>query len=324
MPISVGIPTYNRLDMLLECIESIFANDYRPIEVVVSDDAHDPQVFSALTRIDKPSGISVKYVPNTNGKGQAANVKNALHHASNEMFILMHDDDYFLPHGIDHLAEAWNAHHGRVAAVYGWQYVVGTDRAVDRARTDYIQEWRLRKRPCGVQPSPLWAALRLQVPQNGVMLHRSVANTMPIFDENKVGQLPVDDHFNINYALHCHGDYILTHEYISAYRRSDISVIRPKGAFKPDGHLGYLALMRVPVTTELEKQARDFVLLYASRRAIIGFTAAGDARHARQVLMRAFRHQRRWKDRIRLPLLVAMSTLRLPIPAFLVAERRRP
>ena len=323
MPISVGIPTCNRLDMLLECIESIFANDYRPIEVVVSDDAHDPQVSSALTRIDKPSGISVKYVPNTHGRGQAANVKNAIHHASSEMFILMHDDDYFVPHGIDRLAEAWNAHDGRVAAVYGWLYHVDKDRHVCQERTDLLREIRHRNMPSGAQPSPLWAALSLQVPQNGFMIRRSVANAMPIFDETQVGTIPIDYHFNINYALHCSGDFLLIHDYVSAYRQSSASVIRPTGLFKSDHHLHYLALTRVPVTTALERKARDLALLNASRRAIIGFAAVGDARQARQVLMRHFRHLRRWQDRVRLPLLVAMATLHLRIPAFLGAERYR-
>jgi glycosyltransferase involved in cell wall biosynthesis len=323
MPISVGIPTYNRLDMLVECIESVFSNDYRPIEIIVSDDAHDPLIPSILSQLRTPDGITIHYAPNRCGKGQAANVKNAIYNAKHELFILMHDDDYFVPSGIDSLVRAWQDHGGRAAAVYGRQIHVDHDGHLDLAHTKAHADRRFKNMPIGVQPSALWAALTFQMPNNGALIRRSVVASMPIFDEAQVGRIPVDHHFNINYALHCQGDFILIHDYVSAYRRSEVSVLRPSSTAKADGHLHYKALTRVPATSEFEKQALDVELKRASRRAIIGFAAAGDAREARRLLMRTLRCHRRWKDRIRLPLLVAMSTLRIRIPLFLAAEGRR-
>lgn len=48
--ISVIIPTYNRREMVLDCVASVLATDYRELEIIVVDDCSPDQTSEELTR----------------------------------------------------------------------------------------------------------------------------------------------------------------------------------------------------------------------------------------------------------------------------------
>lgn len=67
--VSTTIPVYNRADMLLEAVQSVLTQTYRPIELIMVDDGSTdgtPQVLDSLpgsTRLSSTSFINTTEAP---------------------------------------------------------------------------------------------------------------------------------------------------------------------------------------------------------------------------------------------------------------------
>lgn len=322
MALSVCIPTYNRPDLLIECITSVLASNIRPIEIVVSDDAHDADVATRLAALQLPHDVTLRYIPNQNEAGQAGNVRNAFEHATFERLVLMHDDDFFLPRGLDALCAAWDRCADDVDAVYGRiSYVTAAGEYSD---ADTRRMNRNAKRNCsGFPPSNLWAALVQQFPPNGMMLRRSVALAAGVPSEREVGVLPPDLHFGINYALASTRPFLLIEDYVSAYRKSEVSVGRPAGLLPLDGHLDYIRLESLEAKTPEEAEALENLRRRSARRAIFGFIAHGKVPEAREVFRKYYRTMGgSWRLRLRVRVAMTGAALGIKWPNWFLAQRR--
>ena len=89
--VSVIIPVYNGARYLREALESVFAQTYRPIEVIVIDDgsADDSGVIAQ-------SFPEVRYIRQTN-QGVAAARNNGIEAARGEFFAFLDQDDLWTP-----------------------------------------------------------------------------------------------------------------------------------------------------------------------------------------------------------------------------------
>lgn len=91
--VSVGIPTRNRAPSLRRAVESVLAQDWEPLEVVISDNASTDEterLCEELARADR----RVRYVRHPENVGPVANFREALHHARGELFMWLADDDW--------------------------------------------------------------------------------------------------------------------------------------------------------------------------------------------------------------------------------------
>lgn len=321
MAVSVCIPTYKRREMLVECLHSIFPSKIRPLEIVVSDDAHEPELAALLAALPAPAGITVRYVENEAGRGQSANVNNAFRHATHDTLVLMHDDDFFLEGGLDALHRAWQESAETLDAVFGRVVVVTNDGRVLEEKTREFNAGMYRDR-AGITPSNLWSALTQQFPFNGMMMRRVVALETGMPSEREVGR-NVDFFFGIEYALHARRPYLCIEERVSAYRLSERSVGRPQGALPLDGHIKYQRLMEIPVTTAEERAALEARLDASSALAFLSYVAEGD----RDTAIRIFR-ERFWrmsmtaKGRMRALVVFCGTLLGLRWPRWMLAQRR--
>lgn len=114
MLVSVAIPTYNAADYLREAIESVLAQTYRPIEIIVVDDGSTDHTKD----ICKSFGSKVRYIyqENDGTKGPGARARAVLESKGEWIAILDHDDRW-LPEKIEKqikLAE----NHPEVGAVF--------------------------------------------------------------------------------------------------------------------------------------------------------------------------------------------------------------
>lgn len=89
---SVIIPTYNRKDYLLECLETVFAQSCAPYEVIVVDDGS----FDGTMAVVEKFGRGVQVIQQANaGPGAARNRGASI--ASGDYLAFLDSDDLWLP-----------------------------------------------------------------------------------------------------------------------------------------------------------------------------------------------------------------------------------
>lgn len=88
--ISVIIPTYRRLEMLREAIQSVKAQDYPNIEIIVVDDHSEDNTRSI---VDEFSDIS--FFENATNQGPGFSRKFGYSHCHGDYVVFLDDDDYY-------------------------------------------------------------------------------------------------------------------------------------------------------------------------------------------------------------------------------------
>src|SRR5215204_4549911 len=97
--ISVMIPVYNCEAYLGEAIDSVLAQSYRPIEIIVVDDGSD----DATGEVAREYGDAVRYErQERGGNGAARNRAVAL--AAGDLFTFLDADDRLVPGALERLA----------------------------------------------------------------------------------------------------------------------------------------------------------------------------------------------------------------------------
>lgn len=92
--VSIIIPNYNNETYLKKCIESVIAQSYRPIEIVVVDDCSTDGSVALLKDLDATyEELTVIYLKNNNGVSAARN--KGLVFASGEYVTMLDSDDYY-------------------------------------------------------------------------------------------------------------------------------------------------------------------------------------------------------------------------------------
>lgn len=94
--VSTIIPVYNRPDMLLEAVDSVLAQEYRPIEVVIVDDGSTDGTASEIAKLVELQPGVVRSVRQDNaGPGAARETGRRL--ATGEFIQYLDSDDLLLP-----------------------------------------------------------------------------------------------------------------------------------------------------------------------------------------------------------------------------------
>jgi glycosyltransferase involved in cell wall biosynthesis len=101
--VSVAIATWNGESFLREQLDTIYAQTWRPLEVVVSDDASTDSTVGILEQYARSQGL--RYVVNTERLGLVKNFERAISMASGEFIALCDQDDLWKPHKIARLVD---------------------------------------------------------------------------------------------------------------------------------------------------------------------------------------------------------------------------
>lgn len=132
--VSVIIPAYNSEKFIAETLDSVFAQTYRPIEVIVADDGSTDRTAdivkkyeqhfagsttqtSQMNKADKASETSLTYLHQKNsGPSRARNLGIAAAHG--EYIAFLDADDVWLPHALELLVQYLKSHPD-VSLVFG-------------------------------------------------------------------------------------------------------------------------------------------------------------------------------------------------------------
>jgi glycosyltransferase involved in cell wall biosynthesis len=99
--VSVIIPTYNRADVVTRAVDSVLAQEYRPIEIVVVDDGSTDDTRDVLAKYPDP--VRTMHQENTE-RGAARNT--GLAATTGALVACLDSDDEMLPGHLDRLVAA--------------------------------------------------------------------------------------------------------------------------------------------------------------------------------------------------------------------------
>jgi glycosyltransferase involved in cell wall biosynthesis len=102
-PLTIAIPTLNRVDYLQEAIASARAQRYPNVDILISDDGHTAQTQKLVATLQKEDP-RVRYVRTPGRVGLAGNWNWCADHAAGTHLLIIGDDDRLLSHCLDTLA----------------------------------------------------------------------------------------------------------------------------------------------------------------------------------------------------------------------------
>lgn len=119
--ISVYMPTYNRVQMAIRAIESVLAQDYPKLELLVVDDASSDDTWQVLTN-KYINDERIRFFRQSSGQGACAARNRAISEAKGEFVTGIDDDDEFLPNRLSSLYSAYDDKYSCVCSGYIWDY----------------------------------------------------------------------------------------------------------------------------------------------------------------------------------------------------------
>jgi glycosyltransferase involved in cell wall biosynthesis len=117
--VSVVIPSFNRTTETHSAIASVLAQTYRPIEIVVVDDASSP-AFSAQAA--ETNGVAIRVLRNAQNEGAAASRQKGVEASHGAFVAFLDSDDFWFPQKIERQMALLHAepHRDMVAVACGW------------------------------------------------------------------------------------------------------------------------------------------------------------------------------------------------------------
>lgn len=116
--VTVLMPSYNHGKYVRDAVESIFADTYRPLELVVVDDASSDDSPQILTELQKDAPIAFKLELMEENRGAPKAMNRALAKAEGEFICVCASDDMHIPGGLEKMVPILQADKS-VQVVYG-------------------------------------------------------------------------------------------------------------------------------------------------------------------------------------------------------------
>lgn len=175
--ISICMTAYRRPTLAIHCLLACLAQDYRPLDIDISDDSPTEDTERNLAVIVNSTDITLRYHRNTPALGESGNVNSLFENARGEYLVLIHDDDVLLPGAVTTLWAALSASSGATAA-FGTQEIILNSGELQPEYT--TENGRLYKREAkNAGPvDPLCSALQRQFPNNGYLIETKVARAI--------------------------------------------------------------------------------------------------------------------------------------------------
>jgi glycosyltransferase involved in cell wall biosynthesis len=252
LTVSVCLPTCNRPDLIVQCLDSCLSQDYPHVEIVIGDDSRDDRTARLIAE-HYAHDPRIRYVRNDLPLGQARNVASLFERAAGDLIMLIHDDDYLARDAIARLIALWDAH-PQLEVAFGDQYEVDAEGRVNARRSATLNAafQRVRARE-GLQTQPGRTGLVQMFPNNGWMALASLVRRVGYRED--VGAC-CDFVFGVQLCLAAtHVCYL--HEYVSYYRKTPASVsLSTRGSTSAAALNAYAFVLGLSLPASLEPARR--------------------------------------------------------------------
>ena len=128
--VSILIPTHNREEFLAEAIESVLAQDYPALELLVLDDGSTDGTPEIAERYARSHPSAFRWTRHEN-MGQARTLNRGFELARGELLGYLSDDDALVPGAVTAVAGALIEDPEAVVAYPAWHYVDEQGEIVD-------------------------------------------------------------------------------------------------------------------------------------------------------------------------------------------------
>jgi len=105
--VSIYLPTHNRVDRLIRAVESVLAQTYDHIELIVIDDASSDGTAEFL-RQRADADHRLRFFSNSDSRGASASRNIGITSSKGTFATGLDDDDEFLPDRIEAFVNSWN------------------------------------------------------------------------------------------------------------------------------------------------------------------------------------------------------------------------
>jgi len=111
--VTIYIPTFNRVDLLKRAINSVLAQSYKNLEIIVVDDCSKDGTQKFLEEISKQDE-RIKYFLKEKNGGACESRNIAIQNARGEYITGLDDDDFFLPNRVENFIKNINLYNDAV------------------------------------------------------------------------------------------------------------------------------------------------------------------------------------------------------------------
>ena len=307
--ITISVPTYRRPSSLLHCLHSCLSQDYRPIEIDVSDNSPTDDTRNLVASLVPPEGITIRYWQNTPSIGPIENQKKLFASVRARRFVWMNDDDVLLPGAITALSAAFSLAPDVIVA-YGLEQLINAAGEVLPELTALSNaEYERLSEHTGLRRDLLVCAFWQQISHVGFMVLTDAARKVGIRDRAQVG-LAADTDFAIRLGqvypgyAHVFVDRMTTQSRIAA---SNLSQTAPDVAWR-----FYDSVAAIGGLSPEEARARDRLLGRLGPLALREHSLAHRRRAALQILL----SRNYWQHRGLVRLAYSLGLIAAPNLAF--------
>lgn len=250
--VSIVMPVLNGERFISEAIESIAAQTYQNLQLIVVDDGSTDSTPEIVDRF-RPR-IEIQYVKHPSPQGIAPSMNDGLRHATGDMIAFLDHDDTWLPRFLE-TQVSYLEQHPEVGMVHSDFQTVDVDGRILEASAERC---RGRKRPSGQVFRELF--LDSFIVGNSVLIRRECFERVGMFDESlRWG----DYHLWMRIARHFRVDY--TPEVLTSYRQHATQSTRtPKGKRPDEDPVALQALRKI--LAEYPELRREFGSKLINRR----------------------------------------------------------
>jgi hypothetical protein len=280
--ITICIPTYRRPFLLLRCVQSCLIQDYRPLEIDISDNSPTDDTRDLVNSLLLPEGITVRYTRNSPSIGPTENQKRLFASARGRRFVHMNDDDVLLPGAVSALSEAF-ALAPDVIVSYGLEQLINADGEVLPELTELSNaEFERLPEHTGLRRDLLVCAFWQQMSHVGFMVLTEAARKVGVRDRAEVG-LATDTDFAIRLGQQYRG-----HAHVFVNRMTTQSRVSESSLSHTASDVAWKIYDSVAAIDGLapdEARARDRLLKRAGPVALSEHCFAGRRRAAWRIIM---------------------------------------